>query len=97
MAASKKNALPPKMGLFSPASLLTDPNYDPERLLSTVRETLHVKNDVALCRALQIEPPLISKGRHKKTPISAMLLIRMHEVSNLSIHDLRLSMFKLGD
>ena len=94
MAASKKDALPPRMGLFSPAPLLADPNYDPERLLNTVMEKLNLKNDAALCRILEVEPPLISKVRNKKIPIGALLLIRMHEVSKLSICDLRLSMFK---
>lgn len=94
MAVRRNKALPPKMELFSPASLLTDPSYDPERLLNAVMEKLNLKNDAALCRVLKVEPPLISKVRNKKTPIGALLLIRMHEVSNLSIRDLRLSMFR---
>ena len=94
MAVRRSKALPPKMELFSPVSLLADPNYDPERLLNAVMEKLNLKNDAALCRVLEVEPPLISKVRNKKTPIGALLLIRMHEVSNLSIRDLRLSMFR---
>ena len=94
MAVRKKNVLPSKMKLFSPFSLLTDPNYDPERLLNAVREKLNLKNDAELCRVLEVEPPIISKVRNKKVPIGALLLIRMHEVSKLSIRDLRRSMFK---
>lgn len=71
-----------------------DSNYAPERLLNEVRATLDLKSDAALCRVLDVEPPVISKVRNKKTPIGALLLIRIHEVSNLSIHDLRRSMFK---
>ena len=97
MVARRNKTSPQKMGLFSPVSLLADPNYDPERLLNAVREKLNLKNDAALCRVLEVEPPIISKVRNKKMPIGALLLIRMHEVSKLSIHDLRLSMFKPGD
>lgn len=97
MAARKKDALPPKMGLFSSDSLLADPNYDPAQLLDDVRETLNLKNDLALCLALEIGPSVISKVRNKKTPVTALLLVRMHEVSEVSIRDLRLLMFKLGD
>lgn len=71
-----------------------DPNYAPEWLLNEVRATLDLKNDAALCRVLDVEPPVIRKVRNKNTPIGAPLLIRIHEVSNLSIHDLRRSMFR---
>lgn len=94
MAAKKNDTLPPEMKLFSPAALLSDPNYDPERLLSTVMKKLHLKNFAALGRALEVEAPIISKVRNKITPVSALLLIRMHEVSDLSIRDLRQLMFK---
>jgi hypothetical protein len=35
---------------------------------------------------------VISKIRHRRLPVGASLLIRMHEVSNLSIRDLRVLM-----
>jgi predicted unusual protein kinase regulating ubiquinone biosynthesis (AarF/ABC1/UbiB family) len=64
-------------------------HYDPNNLLESLIEKLNLKNDAALSRALEVAPPLISKIRHRRLPVGASLLIRMHEVSALSIQDLR--------
>ena len=63
--------------------------YNPNNLLESLIEKLNLKNDAALSRALEVAPPLISKIRHRRLPVGASLLIRMHEVSALSIQDLR--------
>ena len=63
--------------------------YDPNNLLDTLIDKLHLKNDPALSRALEVAPPVISKIRHRRLPVGASLLIRMHEVSDLSIRELR--------
>lgn len=47
------------------------------------------KNDAALARALEVAPPVISKIRHGRLPIGASLLIRMHEVFDVSIRELK--------
>src|SRR5690606_8791408 len=67
-------------------------NYDPNHLLDSLIEKLHLKNDAALSRALEVAPPVISKIRHRRLPVGASLLIRMHEVSDLSIRELRVLM-----
>jgi len=69
--------------------LLTQVDYNPNRLLDSLIERFHLKNDAALSRALEVTPPVISKIRHNKLPIGASLLIRMHEFSELSISELR--------
>lgn len=69
-------------------------SYDPNRLLDALIELLKLKNDAALCRVLEVSRPVISKIRHGRVPIGAALLIRMHEVSDLSISDLR---YLMGD
>jgi hypothetical protein len=66
--------------------------YDPNNLLDALIEKLNLKNDAALSRALEVAPPVISKIRHRRLPVGASLLIRMHEVSDLSIKDLRILM-----
>lgn len=66
--------------------------YDPNHLLDSLIEKLKLKNDAALSRALEVAPPVISKIRHRRLPVGASLLIRMHEVSELSIRDLRILM-----
>lgn len=63
--------------------------YDPNRLLDTLIRKLALKNDAALARALEVAPPVISKIRHSRLPVGASLLIRMHEVSGMSIYELR--------
>jgi hypothetical protein len=67
-------------------------NYDPNNLLDALIDKLNLKNDAALSRALEVAPPVISKIRHRRLPVGASLLIRMHEVSDLSIKDLRILM-----
>ena len=68
---------------------LEDRVYDPNRLLDTLIQHLNLKNDAALSRALEVAPPVSSKIRHRRLPVGASLLIRMHEVSDLSIKELR--------
>lgn len=63
--------------------------YNPNRLLDAIMEKLELKNDAALSRALEVAPPVISKIRHYTLPIGATILIRMHEVSGLSIREMR--------
>jgi hypothetical protein len=63
--------------------------YDPDLLLAALLNKLNLKNDAALSRTLEVSPPVISKIRHRRLPVTASLLIRMHEVSALSIADLR--------
>lgn len=63
--------------------------YDPNRLLDALIEKLDLKNDAALAYLLEVGPPVLSYIRHRRFPVGAMLLIRMHEVSDLSIRELR--------
>jgi hypothetical protein len=69
--------------------LISQETYNPDHLLDTVIERLHLKNDAALSRTLEVAPPVISKIRHRRLPVGASLLIRMHEVTNMSIRELR--------
>lgn len=64
-------------------------NYDPENLLNTVMARLNLKNDAALSRSLTVAPPLISKVRHRRLPVGASLLLRIHETTGMSIKELR--------
>lgn len=64
-------------------------DYNPDNLLNALIEKLELKNDAALARLLEIAPPLLSKIRHRRLPIGAALLIRMHEVSGLPVRELR--------
>jgi hypothetical protein len=63
--------------------------YDPNRVLDAIINKLRLKNDAALSRVLEVAPPVISKIRHNTLPIGATILLRMHEVSDYSIRELR--------
>jgi plasmid maintenance system antidote protein VapI len=69
--------------------LIDQTTYDPNRLLDALLEKMNLKNDAALSRMLEVAPPVISKIRHRRLPIGASLLIRMHETTGMSIRDLR--------
>jgi hypothetical protein len=68
--------------------------YDPNRVLDAIITKLRLKNDAALSRALEVAPPVISKIRHNTLPIGATILLRMHEVSDFSIRELRALMVR---
>lgn len=70
-------------------ALSSQESYNPNHLLDTLLEKLALKNDAALSRKLEVAPPVISKIRHLRLPIGASLLIRMHEVTDMSIKELR--------
>ena len=69
--------------------LSSQDTYDHSHLLDTLRERMQLKNDAALSRLLEVAPPVISKIRHRALPVGASLLIRMHEVTQMSIRELR--------
>jgi hypothetical protein len=69
--------------------LTQSPSYNPNRVLDAIITKLQLKNDAALSRALEVAPPVISKIRHNTLPIGATILIRMHEISEYSIRELR--------
>ena len=64
-------------------------SYNPNHLLNILRGNMQLRNDAALSRMLEVAPPMISKIRHGHLPVGASLLIRMHEVTGMSIRDLR--------
>jgi hypothetical protein len=64
-------------------------NYDPDRLLDALIENLQLKNDAALSRALEVASSVISKIRHRAKPVGASMLLRMHDVSGITIRELR--------
>ncbi|MYM92768.1 hypothetical protein GTP90_02700 [Rugamonas sp. FT81W] len=63
--------------------------YDPARLVDGLIERMQLKNDAALAKRLDVQPPVISKVRNRRLAIGATLLLRMHDASNLSIAELR--------
>jgi hypothetical protein len=67
----------------------SSPDYQPERLVEQLKEVLQVANDTKLSYALFVPPDFISKLRCRRIGLSAALLIRMHDVSGLTMNNLR--------
>ena len=63
--------------------------YNPAFLLDEMKERLKLRSDFELSRALGVGPPMISKVRHRKMPLGASMLIRIHEVTGVQITVLR--------
>ena len=66
--------------------------YDPNALLDSLKHILKLKNDAALSLALDVAPPVLSKIRHFRMGVSGAVLLRMHEVSDISVSDLQAMM-----
>jgi hypothetical protein len=64
-------------------------DYNPDRLLNALSLHLHTRTDAALSRKLEVDPVVISRIRKWKFPVSAPLLIRMHELTGMHIRELR--------
>lgn len=70
-------------------SILKLEGYDQHKLLDGLIRKLGLKNDAALARMLHIAPPIVSKLRHRKIGPSAEFILRVHEVTGMSIRDIR--------
>lgn len=71
------------------ARALEPDSFIANKLLDTLIKKMNLKNDAELCRALEVQPPIISKIRHRKLTVGATILLRMHEKSELSIRELK--------
>lgn len=69
--------------------MTTERNTNVEALLNTVMTNLRLPNDAALARALDVGPSMISKLRHGRSNVTADLLLRIHEETNLPIRTLK--------
>lgn len=63
--------------------------YDPNNLIDAVTQKLALKNDAAVARALKVETPIIEKVRSNNLPLGGYLLMRLREVTGLSVTDLQ--------
>jgi hypothetical protein len=66
-----------------------EPKYSQAHLLDVLIGQLRVKNDRALALRLEVPAPTISKVRNDRIPLSAHVLLSMHEESDLPIATLR--------
>ncbi len=70
-------------------NLMNLSSYSPARFLDRIEDHLRLKNDAALARSLKVTPALVSRIRNRRMPVSAGLLLSIHEISQIAIADLR--------
>lgn len=58
-------------------------------LLDALARYFGAKSDAALARALDVMPPDISRIRHRKRPITADFILRVHEITEWPIKDIK--------
>ena len=63
--------------------------YDPNKLIDAVTARLALKNDAAVARALKVETPIIEKVRSNNLPLGGYLLMRLGEITGMSVTDLQ--------
>lgn len=68
---------------------LNSESYQPEIMRDHAKEVMGVLSDSKFCERLHIAKPTLSKIRNKKQPVSAALLLAIHDATGLSISDLR--------
>jgi transcriptional regulator with XRE-family HTH domain len=66
----------------------------PHALLDHVASILSLKNDAAMSRQLMLRPSAISKIRHRRTNVTAAILLTIHEETGIDLKQLR---FLAGD
>lgn len=55
---------------------------------------LHLKNDAALARTLNVAPPVISKLRHGRLDFGDTLIIRVHECAEMPVREIKQALGK---
>lgn len=67
------------------------PTLGPKRFkfLDYVKHVAGVDTDAALSHLLELSPAALSKLRNERRPIGPAILVRIHEVTDISIRDLK--------
>lgn len=63
--------------------------YNPNKLIDAVTAKLELKNDAAVARALKVETPIIENVRNNRLPLGGYLLMRLREITGMSVTDLQ--------
>lgn len=71
------------------STLVLRESYTPNQLLDSLMEMLDARSDAALARMLEVPASTISKVRHKWVAVNSDLLLAAHELTGVSIRELR--------
>jgi hypothetical protein len=58
-------------------------------LLDYLLKTYKIKNDAQLSKALNVLPPVISKIRNRKYPVSAVMILEIHEQFEMPVKQIK--------
>lgn len=64
-------------------------NEKPHPLLDALRAEFNLKNDAALARFLEVQPPVVSKIRTGRLPVSADRILQVYDATGWSIEKIR--------
>lgn len=57
----------------------------PNKLLDFLRANNNIETDADLASLIKVEPPVLSKIRHKTTSVSSSTILAIHECGQLNI------------
>ncbi len=66
--------------------------YMPSKLFDLIRQQRQLKTDSELAQLLGIGSPQTCRVRRRLQPLSGQLLIRIHEITGIQIHQLKVLM-----
>ena len=69
--------------------ITTEKTYNPNHLIDEVMARLELKNDAGFAKALKVEAPIIEKVRSSSLPLGGYLLMRLRELTGMSVTDLQ--------
>lgn len=64
-------------------------DYDPELLLNSLMERMHLTEDSELAKRLRMDRRLLDQIRERRLQISGSMLMQMQEASGITIAELR--------
>ena len=59
------------------------------KLIDHLLGILGLKNDAELALALNCDAPVVSMWRHRRRPLGAVYIIRIHELSGMAVADIK--------
>jgi plasmid maintenance system antidote protein VapI len=71
------------------AERLKSPTYTPNRLINKVAEMLELERDSHLANALGVYPSDLCRMRRRQRYIDAEMILRIHDVTGLTIAEIR--------
>lgn len=77
---------------FLPRNQMNDTvntKYDPNPMIDSVMNKLQLKNDAAVANTLKVARPIIAQVRKRDLPVGGYLLMRIGEVTGVSVRDLQ--------